>query len=1001
MHFSKKLLYSFCISLIFVAYFASASQAIGDRAWVDIAPSTLNRDAIDETSAIEKQVPCVQRDFIEPDGWGGSRKVSLCLMHGDGFSLAADQSHYYMFISFDNDQTFKLIFKDSWSRFYVITGTKKVIAFRQTPQYRTKLLVHNDFLKHLIPNGDNFSYDYADGDYPGIGDEIIPSAWALSQNNRYIVYSHGLTTDFNDRVSRIDLTTGERRSVGSLPYLIRDGTARMAINDSGDTIVVSQKGKLKFWHIEMGCMVDERMADLDSRMEVDFCPTVKRSDEAYSGAPNVEHEVYNLSFDNAGGSLSLIDKTDTSFYNVRIGYETSNAPLLRHLALGDSYASGEGDLSIDGQDYYLSGTNTYGDYKNGIPREMCHTSSRSYPFLLASNMGLAPSSNMQTVACSGAVTTDITSYDGENGATMLKRGYMGQETQGIGWGKNVPRLAGVAQSKMLQDQARARYIPGRIQQVEFVQKTKPEVVTVMIGGNDMKFGDVIANCSMNLAIGIGKSCKYATQEGRQELAQIIHDDYPSLVKTYRAIKQAGSAYTKVYVVGYPRLISALNPLCSSPYDQSERQTIVQAIDYANATIKQAASAAGVNYIDISDSFKDNELCSGGPKYQYITYLSQLSYSKLASEVAKGKQAKDIFDKKSMFEKGLQTDVVFLGDYIAQRGVDSYDEFSYSPWTAIQGAAQQMMHPNSLGHQAMFRSIVSNFGKSGMDECTATSRLTCTSNPQPSLQAPGPDAYMTGISIRSGKTCVSGNGPVSLESKVHNIGRDIGNSIKKGKDTIIRLIPKPEWGTITSLPTITLHSDPTYLGTMSRSVQDYSLSITLPSNVPVGMHTLYISAPLDNGQELLITKDVFVEGPEGDIDDDGIRDAIDTCAFGVPSHEDVDSDGIADNCDMYVDASSSSASGPVAKVGSDPMHSQQAFSKIVLANAGVAVDSPLFRGDSQSNTESRNNWNQKDTGNRSQASMTPAVRKIELVSLIGGMVVCAAGLILWWILRRAA
>lgn len=54
--------------------------------------------------------------------------------------------------------------------------------------------------------------------------------------------------------------------------------------------------------------------------------------------------------------------------------------------------------------------------------------------------------------------------------------------------------------------------------------------------------------------------------------------------------------------------------------------------------------------------------------------------------------------------------------------------------------------------------------------------------------------------------------------------------------------------------------------------------------------------------LILYLNVTVLGKDGDIDDDGIADSNDTCAFGLPSSVDDDRDGIADNCDMYVAAS---------------------------------------------------------------------------------------------------
>ena len=59
-----------------------------------------------------------------------------------------------------------------------------------------------------------------------------------------------------------------------------------------------------------------------------------------------------------------------------------------------------------------------------------------------------------------------------------------------------------------------------------------------------------------------------------------------------------------------------------------------------------------------------------------------------------------------------------------------------------------------------------------------------------------------------------------------------------------------------------------------------------------MH-IYIS--LSNGRTIDLYNPVFVAGPIGDYDDDGVPDKIDTCAFRTPSGVDADRDGIDDAC----------------------------------------------------------------------------------------------------------
>src|SRR5690606_32712651 len=90
-------------------------------------------------------------------------------------------------------------------------------------------------------------------------------------------------------------------------------------------------------------------------------------------------------------------------------------PQLDYLALGDSYSSGEGDTERDkrtGQKYYRSWTDVEEDAAWGQPREKCHISTRSYPYILAQGMALGdpvngPSTRWHSVACSGARIRDV------------------------------------------------------------------------------------------------------------------------------------------------------------------------------------------------------------------------------------------------------------------------------------------------------------------------------------------------------------------------------------------------------------------------------------------------------------------------------------------------------------------------------------------------------------------------------------------------------------------
>ncbi len=169
--------------------------------------------------------------------------------------------------------------------------------------------------------------------------------------------------------------------------------------------------------------------------------------------------------------ITLSQRGDSFTYTDNIRWYqiyTSNyiAPdSMNYLALGDSYSSGEGDIDQTGSSHYLSFTNVFGDYRNGIPRELCHVSDRSYPFLLAPDMGISQGDNMQSIACSGAVRSDILSVKLNGGADSSYAGQDAPMFSGIfsNSTQSAPQLAGITNAQELQDEAINQFIPGRVQ----------------------------------------------------------------------------------------------------------------------------------------------------------------------------------------------------------------------------------------------------------------------------------------------------------------------------------------------------------------------------------------------------------------------------------------------------------------------------------------------------------------------------------------------------------
>ena len=278
---------------------------------------------------------------------------------------------------------------------------------------------------------------------------------------------------------------------------------------------------------------------------------------------------------------------------------------LDYLALGDSYSSGEGDTERDkatDKKYYRDYTDSE-EIVGVQPREKCHISTRSYPYILAKGMALGnPMSDMttkwQTVACSGAQKNDVTN---------TSSGYLGQGKGGSEGGK--PRLEG-HDAASLKSTALNEFIPGRNAQIEYVKKYKPKVITLTMGGNDIGFSDKIRACLL------GGTCDYATTK-RSSLKSDIIGEYDKLKDLYETLYDASGKRAKIYVLGYPQFINggeAASCKANVQLSDEEREMVRESISYFNKITRQATKAAGVKYVDVEDSLVGGRLCDDRQEY---------------------------------------------------------------------------------------------------------------------------------------------------------------------------------------------------------------------------------------------------------------------------------------------------------------------------------------------------------------------------------------------------
>jgi hypothetical protein len=218
---------------------------------------------------------------------------------------------------------------------------------------------------------------------------------------------------------------------------------------------------------------------------------------------------------------------------------TTARPQLHHLALGDSFSSGEGAPPYDAS----SGS--------------CDRSSRAWPRRLAADS--RDIARLEHLACAGARTVHL----------------VGPWT--------------------------SRGLPA---QISATPDDTIDLVTLTIGGNDVGFGDIVQACVLDAC---PSPQDPALVEGLAQLAGALeHDVYPALRRAYPS--------ARLVHVGYPRLTppSPRRPvgcLWLPPADQAAAIGIVDAID---ATIREAAGAAGVDYVDVSAVLAGHELCTSAP-----------------------------------------------------------------------------------------------------------------------------------------------------------------------------------------------------------------------------------------------------------------------------------------------------------------------------------------------------------------------------------------------------
>jgi lysophospholipase L1-like esterase len=275
-------------------------------------------------------------------------------------------------------------------------------------------------------------------------------------------------------------------------------------------------------------------------------------------------------------------------------YLTAVSPY-KYVALGDSYSAGEG-LDPYFRDGYTV-TNRVA-HQPGDVDNRCHRSTRAYAEQIQPPSYPQP---LYAVASGGG--------DPGRGKRINKYGsdLNTRTSSNVAWGFFA--CAGAVTGNVLAA-AEGGYIQSPVHGFRDVVPQVDnsflnygtDLVTVTIGGNDVYFANVLTNCA------IQPHC--ASRSYVRDVFANIEALKPRLVDIYQSIRKK-TFNADVLVLGYPQLFpdGIAEQTCTelAPW-LGEMNFLRQAADRLNAIIHEAATAAGVKFLDVAAEFANHEVC---------------------------------------------------------------------------------------------------------------------------------------------------------------------------------------------------------------------------------------------------------------------------------------------------------------------------------------------------------------------------------------------------------
>lgn len=270
------------------------------------------------------------------------------------------------------------------------------------------------------------------------------------------------------------------------------------------------------------------------------------------------------------------------FAEYSLADEDEEMSRLDYIALGDSFASGEGAYN------YMHGTDT------ADPFNKCHLSYYSYPYLLSARTEI---NTAQSIACSGAKLKDIYYSGGAAAYSQNFRQSRGKETTDY------------------DSEIYERFLPGYRPQSSFIESYIPRIVTVSISGNDFGFGRILMACLMP------GTC-FDSPEERINLAHTIDQKYDEIVATYQFLKDISAPKTKIYILGYPSLTYPTGSCALNvQLDNKELLFANELVSHINQVIRRAATKTALQFVDLEDAFHGHRLCETDSKKVAVNGLT--------------------------------------------------------------------------------------------------------------------------------------------------------------------------------------------------------------------------------------------------------------------------------------------------------------------------------------------------------------------------------------------